>query len=446
MRVTSGESEPERRRRTPLPLVSPRSTKEKKRAVRPSTRSPDEPEKIPRYSCVLGVREFMAVLAVIGPLGTLISLWVLPQGELMDQLPSMRARHMRNRGEGASRVIHLTMADNERKARFVLGADLDWDQFIGGVQERLQLASIARIETEAGEGIMSVEDLMHEDHLVIYSDAPLKRRERGSLLFRSEEEEDLDEDYDDEFESRGRRGPRRRVRPADALAEEAAGAANILGAPILGSALRRASAADGELRLLRRQRAGVRSAVAKAAAAAEAKVGAGGSGASGGAKGRSSKLEELEDPAWAERGMGESAAERGADPRQTKARGGRSGKVSRRQPSREELEEEVEDEAEADAELEEAAAMAEVRPMRRRRTRAARAPLPAAARRRPPSRASPHRAPLTHYPRTSSCAPPPLAPARPPHVSPSPPPHRFRRVRRSSRRRARDCRRSRRSL
>ena len=120
MRVTSGESEPERRRRTPLPLVSPRSTKEKKRAVRPSTRSPDEPEKIPRYSCVLGVREFMAVLAVIGPLGTLISLWVLPQGELMDQLPSMRARHMRNRGEGASRVIHLTMADNERKARFVL--------------------------------------------------------------------------------------------------------------------------------------------------------------------------------------------------------------------------------------------------------------------------------------------------------------------------------------
>ena len=105
MRVTSGESEPERRRRTPLPLVSPRSTKEKKRAVRPSTRSPDEPEKIPRYSCVLGVREFMAVLAVIGPLGTLISLWVLPQGELMDQLPSMRARHMRNRGEGASRVI-----------------------------------------------------------------------------------------------------------------------------------------------------------------------------------------------------------------------------------------------------------------------------------------------------------------------------------------------------
>ena len=220
MRVTSGESEPERRRRTPLPLVSPRSTKEKKRAVRPSTRSPDEPEKIPRYSCVLGVREFMAVLAVIGPLGTLISLWVLPQGELMDQLPSMRARHMRNRGEGASRVIHLTMADNERKARFVLGADLDWDQFIGGVQERLQLASIARIETEAGEGIMSVEDLMHEDHLVIYSDAPLKRRERGSLLFRSEEEEDLDEDYDDEFESRGRRGPRRRVRPADALASE----------------------------------------------------------------------------------------------------------------------------------------------------------------------------------------------------------------------------------
>ena len=367
----------------------------------------------------------------------------------MDQLPSMRARHMRNRGEGASRVIHLTMADNERKARFVLGADLDWDQFIGGVQERLQLASIARIETEAGEGIMSVEDLMHEDHLVIYSDAPLKRRERGSLLFRSEEEEDLDEDYDDEFESRGRRGPRRRVRPADALAEEAAGAANILGAPILGSALRRASSADGELRLLRRQRAGVRSAVAKAAAAAEAKVGAGGGGASGGAKGRSSKLEELEDPAWAERGMGESAAERGADPRQTKARAGRSGKVSRRQPSREELEEEVEDEAEADAELEEAAAMAEVRPMRRRRTRAPHARAPRARRRPPPpplARLPPPRPPSLITPGPARAPLRPSPPLEPPHASPPPPPRLFRRARRSSRRRARDCRRSRRSL
>ena len=234
----------------------------------------------------------------------------------MDQLPSMRARHMRNRGEGASRVIHLTMADNERKARFVLGADLDWDQFIGGVQERLQLASIARIETEAGEGIMSVEDLMHEDHLVIYSDAPLKRRERGSLLFRSEEEEDLDEDWDDEFEAEGgeapaaasappTRWPRRRRAPRTSWARPSWAARSAAPPPPTASS---ASSAASAPACARRSRA---------AAAAEAKVGAGGGGASGGAKGRSSRLEELEDPAWAERAMGESAAERGADRGQT---------------------------------------------------------------------------------------------------------------------------------
>ena len=84
-----------------------------------------------------------------------------------------RAAHAQPR-QGASRVIHLTMADNERKASS--SADLDWDQFIG-VQERLQLASIARIETEAGEGIMSVEDLMRTT-----SSSPTLLRRRTRLV------------------------------------------------------------------------------------------------------------------------------------------------------------------------------------------------------------------------------------------------------------------------
>ena len=38
------------------------------------------------------------------------------------------------------------MAQNERKARYILAPDVEWDQFVGGVQERLQLGAISRIE------------------------------------------------------------------------------------------------------------------------------------------------------------------------------------------------------------------------------------------------------------------------------------------------------------
>ena len=55
----------------------------------------------------------------------------------------------------------------------MLSRDVGWEDFLAGVQERLQLGGINRIETSAGEAIMSAEDLMHDDHLIIYSDAAL---------------------------------------------------------------------------------------------------------------------------------------------------------------------------------------------------------------------------------------------------------------------------------
>ena len=148
MRATSG-SEVERRpvsvptrtvrpREPSNPVASPRSTKEKR-----GKRHAAAP---PRYSCVLGARELMGVLAVVGPLGTLVSLWVLPQASLMDGLPVTAARRSPASGERVPRVIHLTMAQNERKARYILAPDVEWDQFVGGVQERLQLGAISRIE------------------------------------------------------------------------------------------------------------------------------------------------------------------------------------------------------------------------------------------------------------------------------------------------------------
>ena len=101
----------------------------------------------------------------------------------MDGLPvTMTRPRTSSSGERVPRVIHLTMAQNDRKARYILAPDVEWDQFVGGVQERLQLGAISRIETSAGERIMSVEDLMHDDHLVIHSDNPLPGT-RGRQLF-----------------------------------------------------------------------------------------------------------------------------------------------------------------------------------------------------------------------------------------------------------------------
>jgi len=159
------------RRRVPIPLATPRSSKEKRKAPRKDVRRS-------RLKCAVGLRELMGLLAVIGPLGTLISMGVLPQS--MDGLPvGMRRVSLRGEGERA-RVIHLSLAGSERKARFVLSSDVHWENFLAGVQERLSLGSISRIETSAGEAIMSVEDLMHDDNLIIYSDAALSR---GRLLF-----------------------------------------------------------------------------------------------------------------------------------------------------------------------------------------------------------------------------------------------------------------------
>lgn len=194
MRVTSGsdievrsltrcgseaEMRPGRRQAPPLPLASPRSEKVKK------LRRPEKTT--PRYSCALGARELMAVLAVIGPLGTLISLWVLPSASPRFEEGAAGAAHLLRQVTGAAsaaayggRVIHLSLAGTDRKARFVLPENARWDDFTFGVQERLRLAGMSRIETSAGEAIMSVEDLMHDDSLVIYSDDALPVARHGA--------------------------------------------------------------------------------------------------------------------------------------------------------------------------------------------------------------------------------------------------------------------------
>jgi len=168
--LTRAASEAEMRpsaRRHAVPLASPRSEKVKK-LRRPAKLTP-------RYSCALSAKELMTMLAVIGPLGTLISLWVLPSAP-PSVVGASLLRHVTGVGVGsasAGRVIHLSLAGTGRKARYVLPENARWDDFTFGVQERLRLVGMSRIETSAGEAIMSVEDLVHDDTIVIYSEETL---------------------------------------------------------------------------------------------------------------------------------------------------------------------------------------------------------------------------------------------------------------------------------
>ena len=94
---SEAEMRPGRRQPPPLPLASPRSEKVKK-LRRPA-------KSTPRYSCALGARELMAVLAVVGPVGTLLSLWVLPVAPRHDD-GGGGLWHSSESHPAGSRVIH----------------------------------------------------------------------------------------------------------------------------------------------------------------------------------------------------------------------------------------------------------------------------------------------------------------------------------------------------
>lgn len=160
-----------------LPIPDPRIEKEKRLA---------EQQKEKRLASSGVVCRRLAVV----PLGTLTLglLWLLQQTLRMDKGPLTADIRHGARHELRSRVIHLTLAGTERKARIVLPEDsgaVGWDDFLVRVQTRLRLNSMSRIETAAGETIVSVEDLMNGDNLVIYAD--------------DEEEEDADEPDEEEL-------------------------------------------------------------------------------------------------------------------------------------------------------------------------------------------------------------------------------------------------------
>ena len=120
-------------------------------------------------------RALLAILFFCGPVGTVISFLLLPKdAETSEQI---RANAMGNQpspdssGGGGLRVrmVHLSLADTDRRARFVLDENTVWDTFLAGCRERLQVQNIRKVTDSSGEAILAVEDLVHDDHLVIYA-------------------------------------------------------------------------------------------------------------------------------------------------------------------------------------------------------------------------------------------------------------------------------------
>ena len=116
----------------------------------------------------------LAVCTVLfGPLGTLATFLLLPDDLIGSRkqpqghspghapVPSSAKPHMR--------VLHLSLAHSDVKARFVVDERTDWSAFLSGCTDRLKIGSVAMVTDATGEGIHSIADLVHEDNIIVHA-------------------------------------------------------------------------------------------------------------------------------------------------------------------------------------------------------------------------------------------------------------------------------------
>ena len=125
-------------------------------------------------------RVMLAVLFLCGPIGTAVSFYLLPKESDSADTPGL----IRGGATGATgaaggtrvRMVHLSLAGTDRRARFVLDENTPWDAFVSGCRERLKVERILRVTDSSGEAILAVEDLVHEDHIVIHASRTAQAR------------------------------------------------------------------------------------------------------------------------------------------------------------------------------------------------------------------------------------------------------------------------------
>ena len=128
----------------------------------------------------------LAICTVLfGPLGTLLTFLLLPEDVRGSRRPQQQPQptqqaslqHLPSQqqplggGPGAShmRVLHLSLAHSEVKARFVIDERSDWEGFLSGCAERLKVGAVAMVTDATGEGIHSIADLVHEDNIIVHA-------------------------------------------------------------------------------------------------------------------------------------------------------------------------------------------------------------------------------------------------------------------------------------
>lgn len=103
-------------------------------------------------------RTFLAILFVCTTTGSVASFWLLPKGAVGSD-SAKRARGVGFGTSGASRVrmVHLSLANSNRRARFVLDETTVWESFLAGCRDRLQVSNILKVTDSSGETILAVE-------------------------------------------------------------------------------------------------------------------------------------------------------------------------------------------------------------------------------------------------------------------------------------------------
>lgn len=120
----------------------------------------------------------LAVCTVLfGPIGTIMTFLLLPAegGGDADRLRRGGVSDegaLRAAGGAAShmRVLHLSLAHTNVKARFVIDERSDWDSFTAGCSERLKIEGVAKVTDANGhDQIHTIGDLVHEDNIVVHA-------------------------------------------------------------------------------------------------------------------------------------------------------------------------------------------------------------------------------------------------------------------------------------
>ena len=118
----------------------------------------------------------LAVCTVLfGPIGTILTFLLLP-AEGGGDVGRMRRGGPNDAAVRAAavashmRVLHLTLAHTNVKARFVIDERSDWDSFLAGCVERLKIEGVQKVTDANGhDQIHTIGDLVHEDNIVVHA-------------------------------------------------------------------------------------------------------------------------------------------------------------------------------------------------------------------------------------------------------------------------------------